>query len=100
MAFAAWLLGHVMLAFNLRSEREPLVHLGLRSNRLMIVWGAATVAVLLVATAVAGARTAFKVTALSAREWALVVGAAFIGTFWIEVKKWMVSRRPRRQPAG
>ena len=28
MAFATWLLGHVFLAFNLRSEREPLVGRG------------------------------------------------------------------------
>ena len=97
MAFAAWLLGHVMLALNLRSEREPLVRLGLGSNRLMIVWGVATVGVLLVATAIPGVRSAFKVTALSAPEWALAVGAALAGTFWIEVKKLVTDdRRPAR----
>ena len=71
---------------------EPLFRLGPRSNRLMIVWGAATVAVLLVATAVAGLRSAFRVTALNANEWALVVVAAIIRTFWIEVKK-LVARQ-------
>jgi Ca2+-transporting ATPase len=87
MAFAAWLVGHVLLALNLRSEREPIVRLGLFSNRLMIAWAAATLALLLVATNVAGARNLFKVTRLDASEWALVVGAAVIGTFWIEIKK-------------
>ena len=36
VAFVTWLLGHVFLALNLRSERELLVKLGLFANRLMI----------------------------------------------------------------
>ena len=40
VAFLAWLLGHVFLAMNVRSEREPLFRLGFFSNRLMILWAA------------------------------------------------------------
>ncbi|MGE5222577.1 MAG: cation-translocating P-type ATPase, partial [Omnitrophica WOR_2 bacterium] len=32
-AFFAWLIGHVLLAFNMRSERQPILQLGLGSNR-------------------------------------------------------------------
>jgi Ca2+-transporting ATPase len=87
MAFATWLLGHIFLALNLRSEREPLVRLGLFSNRLMVVWSAATLSLLLIATLVPGVQGAFKVASLSAAEWLLAFAAAMIGTFWIEVSK-------------
>jgi P-type Ca2+ transporter type 2C len=85
MAFAAWLLGHIFLALNLRSERQPLVRLGFFSNRLMVIWAAATLGLLPFATFVPGVQHLFKVTPLSAREWLLAVGVAMIGTFWIEV---------------
>ena len=87
VAFATWLLGHVFLAFNLRSEREPVLRLGLFSNRVMVVWAAATIALLLVATTVPGAQQLIKVTSLHRSQWVLVAGAALAGTFWIEVYK-------------
>ena len=92
MAFAAWLLGHVFLALNLRSEREPLVRLGFFSNRLMIIWAAAAIVLLLFATFVPGVQSLFKVVPLSAKEWLLAVAAALLGTFWIEAKKLINSR--------
>ncbi|MBZ5556173.1 MAG: cation-transporting P-type ATPase [Acidobacteriia bacterium] len=93
MAFATWLLGHVFLALNLRSEREPLVHLGPFSNRIMVIWAAATVAVLLFATLVPGVRDLVKVAPLGGAEWALAVGAALAGTFWIEARKFLAGSR-------
>ncbi len=41
-AFVTWLVGHVLLAFNLRTEREPVLRLGLFSNRVMLWWAGAT----------------------------------------------------------
>jgi Ca2+-transporting ATPase len=87
MAFATWLMGHVFLAMNLRSEREPLFRVGLFTNWVMVVWAMATLALLLVATLVPGARQLIKVTSLHPAQWALAVGAAFAGTFWIEARK-------------
>jgi Ca2+-transporting ATPase len=87
MAFATWLLGHVFLALNLRTERQPLFQVGLFSNRVMVVWAMATAALLLVATLVPGAQQLIKVTSLSPAQWALAVGAAFAGAFWIEARK-------------
>lgn len=46
LAFAAWMIGHVALAFVSRSDREPLPRIGLFSNRVVDVWAAATAAVL------------------------------------------------------
>jgi Ca2+-transporting ATPase len=87
VAFVTWLLGHVLLAINLRSERQPLAQLGLFSNPLMNIWSATTIVFILLATLLPGLQAAFKLTPLTASEWALVAVSAFIGTFWIEARK-------------
>jgi Ca2+-transporting ATPase len=69
---------------NLRSEREPLLRLGLFSNPVMLAWGAATVAVVLIAVNVSAVQAALKVAPLTAGEWGLAVGAAVVGTCWLE----------------
>ncbi len=38
IAFATWMFGHIFLALNFRSEREPLVKEGLLSNKVMLLW--------------------------------------------------------------
>ncbi len=42
-AFAAWMVGHVALAFISRSDRDRIVHLGLFTNRVMNLWAAAAI---------------------------------------------------------
>jgi len=89
VAFATWLLGHFFLAMNLRSERLPLLRLGVVANRLMAAWGGATVAFVLLAVLVPGVHDALRTTSLSAQQWVLAAGAAFAGTFWLEVRRWI-----------
>jgi len=97
MAFATWLLGHVFLAFNLRSEREPLFRAGFFNNRVMVAWAMATVFLLLVVTFIPAGQRLIKLTSLHPAQWAFVVGAAFAGTFWIEACKLIRSWRSRRR---
>ncbi len=92
-AFVTWLLGHVFLALNLRSERQPLLRLGLLSNRLMVLWGAAAILFALFATLAPGVQSALRTAPLGAGQWALALVLALVGTFWIEVRKWLA--RPR-----
>ncbi|NMC80517.1 MAG: cation-transporting P-type ATPase [Chloroflexi bacterium] len=92
VAFFAWLIGHVLLAFNLRSERQPVVQLGLGSNRWMLAWGAAVVLFLVLISLIPGAQSLMKVTQLAGRQWAMILGATFVGTFWLEIKKIMITR--------
>jgi Ca2+-transporting ATPase len=92
-AFVAWLLGHVFLALNLRSEREPLLRLGFFSNRLMILWAAAAIAFALFAALVPGVQTLLKTVTLSGQDWLLIVIATVLGTFWIEIGKVISWRR-------
>jgi len=94
VAFVTWLFGNVGLAFNMRSESEPLSDLGPLSNRPMLMWILATVAFGVLATAIPGAQAVFKTASLGLGEWALIVILALAGTFWMEVRKMATYRRP------
>jgi Ca2+-transporting ATPase len=87
MAFATWMLGHIFLALNFRSEREPLVKLGLFSNKIMILWALAVVATLILGISLPFVHDSLKITNLSLSDWALAVGVSFLATFWMELRK-------------
>ncbi len=98
VAFVTWLLGHVFLALNLRSEDEPLLRLGLFTNRLMVLWGVAAVLFAIFASVTPGVQSVLRTTTLDAGQWGLAILLAFAGTFWIEARKWLapsVARTPR-----
>lgn len=96
-AFVTWLLGHVYLAMNMHSEREPLFRLGLFSNRLIIWWAAATVAFILFIMLVPWVHAALRIVSLSLKEWALIIGVVFICISWIEVHKLLLFKRGRNK---
>ena len=87
VAFATWMLGHIFLAFNLRSEKEPLTKLGLFSNRVMVLWALLVVATLTVGIGLPFVHESLRITYLGTWDWALVVGISFAATFWMELKK-------------
>lgn len=95
VAFYAWLIGHVLLAFNMRSERQPILQLGLVGNRLMLIWGGATAASLILLSLISPAQQVLRVHAPSVAQWISILSATFVGTFWIEVRKWISFRRSR-----
>ena len=87
VAFASWMFGHVFLAFNFRSEIEPLTRLGLRSNRIMVFWAIAAVVTLIVAVNIPLVAAQLNLTGLSINYWALAFVVPFAATFWMEIKK-------------
>jgi Ca2+-transporting ATPase len=87
VAFATWMVGHILLALNFRSEREPLVKLGFFSNKVMVLWAVLAVVTLIVGTSLPFVHDSLKITNLSLSDWGLVVGVSFVATFWIELKK-------------
>jgi Ca2+-transporting ATPase len=87
VAFATWMIGHILLALNFRSEKEPLSKLGVLSNKIMVLWGLIVVATLILATNVAGISSSLKITSLTPTDWIIVVVAALVSTFWIELVK-------------
>ena len=97
VAFMTWLFGHVLLAVNLRSERESVFKLGLFSNRFILIWTAAIVAFVLFIMLIPGVRVALKIIPLSSKDWVLIISAALIGSFWIEARKQLNSLRYARR---
>ncbi len=87
MAFVTWMIGHIFLALNFRSEKQPLTKLGLLSNKVMLLWAIVVVVTLVVGTNLSGVHDLLKITSLSLSDWALAIGVAFAATFWMELKK-------------
>jgi Ca2+-transporting ATPase len=85
MAFAAWMFGHIFLAFNFRSENEPLLKQGVFSNKVMLMWALLVFAVLVAGTSLL--QMPLQITALKPADWVLAAGVAFAATFWMELKK-------------
>ncbi len=87
VAFATWMFGHIFLALNFRSDREPLIKEGLLSNKVMLLWALLVFVTLIVATSSPITQSALQVTGLSLQNWVLVIAVAFVATFWMELKK-------------
>jgi Ca2+-transporting ATPase len=87
VAFATWMLGHILLALNFRSEKEPLMKLGFFSNKVMVMWAVLATATLIVGTSLPAVHDALKITYLTPSDWALVVGVSITATFWMELRK-------------
>jgi magnesium-transporting ATPase (P-type) len=81
--------GHIFLAFNFRSKKEPLIRLGIFSNKIMILWAVVAIGTLLVGTSLPIVNLSLRVTNLSPVYWVLVIGVAFVATFWLELKKFL-----------
>ncbi|MCW4009981.1 MAG: cation-transporting P-type ATPase [Candidatus Bathyarchaeota archaeon] len=87
MAFATWMVGHIFLALNFRSEQQPLVKLGLRSNKLMLLWALVVAVTIIAATSLPVLNDSLKTTNLGWANWAVVLAVSFTATFWMELKK-------------
>jgi magnesium-transporting ATPase (P-type) len=61
VAFFAWLIGHILLAFNMCPERQPIFQLGMGSNRMMLIWEVAAAVFILLITFIPGAQHLMKV---------------------------------------
>jgi Ca2+-transporting ATPase len=86
-AFATWMLGHIFLAFNYRSEEPLLLKQGILSNRVMLLWALLVIGVLAAGTSLPPIQTALQITALEPLGWVLVGVVAFAATFWMEIYK-------------
>ena len=99
VAFCTWLIGHVLMALTMRSH-QPLLRVGLMSNRVIAGWGLGVAIVLVLIAVVPAAQTFTRTTTLQGLDWALVIGAAATGTLWNEAAKWIGARRRATAAAG
>ena len=92
-AYATWLLGHIVLAMNLKQDRMPLFKQGLLANRFAAGWLASMVALVLAMTLVPAVQSVMQTTPLSGTQWALVLAGAILASGWIEIRKWVTRSR-------
>jgi Ca2+-transporting ATPase len=87
IAFATWMFGHIFLALNFRSEREPLIKEGLLSNKVMLLWALLVTITLIVGTSLPPVQAAIQITSLNLGDWPLIIAVTFASTFWMELEK-------------
>lgn len=87
VAFGTWLVGHIFLAFTMRSQRQPLTRIGFLSNKVMLVWAGSALLFLVFIASVPFVQPAIGVTYISPLNWLLVVGVPFLTIFWLELRK-------------
>jgi Ca2+-transporting ATPase len=87
LAFTAWMVGQVTLAFVMRSTYEPLTSLGPFSNKALDVMLISVIAFLAVALGVPAVGAFLKLTPVAPLQVAAVAVFAFCMVFWQEILK-------------
>jgi Ca2+-transporting ATPase len=95
IAFSAWIIGHILLAFVSRSAKEPLFSLGVFSNKAIDLWAVIAVAFLLLVTRVPALSTPLKLQPIPLGQLGLVFLTSLIVIFWREVPKLFGARVSR-----
>lgn len=87
IAFSAWIIGHIILAFVSRSEKEPLYALGIFSNKAINIWAISAMAFLLVVTQIPTLGTQLKLQNVTLVQLGLVFVISLCAIFWREIVK-------------
>lgn len=101
-AFSAWIMGHIILAFVSRSEREPLYVLGPLSNRVMDLWAVLAFSFLLVSVAVPSVGFQLRLSTLTASQLGLIFAFDLLTIVWLEIAKLFMFKpnpKPLNQPS-
>lgn len=86
-AFMAWILGHILLALNLKQLQIPLIKQGLTSNLFALFWLCFMIVLSALLTHVEFLYTYLNMTPLPNQLWIEILVTIFIATFWIEALK-------------
>jgi Ca2+-transporting ATPase len=97
-AFSAWMIGHIILAFIMRSENEPLHVLGPLSNRVIDLWALAAFAFLFVSLTVPGVTSQLHLATITGPQLGLIFIIAFAIIIWREVAKLLLFKKNPKQP--
>jgi len=86
-AFAAWIFGHIVLAFISRSEKESIFSLGMFTNKVINIWAAAAIILLMLGIYVPFLNERFNLTAITMMQ-LLVIAFASLGIVgFLELRK-------------
>ena len=86
-AFVTWLLGHILLALNLKQERLSLFKQGVFSNRFATGWLLGMVGLSVAMTSIPQLHPYLHTTGLPLPVWGVILLAIVASTSWIEVGK-------------
>ena len=87
LAFSTWIIGHIMLAFVSRSEKEPLHRLGLFSNKIINIWAVCALVFLLIFTQIPFLGAYIKLQSITLTQLAIIFVVSFCAIFWRELIK-------------
>ena len=90
-AFAAWMIGHVALAFISRNDGDWILHHGLFSNRVMNLWAVAAVAFLLLAIYLPPLRDALHFASVAPTDLIMSMALALLLIAPAELRKGFIS---------
>lgn len=97
-AFVAWMIGHILLAYISRSEKETLFALGPFSNRIMNLWASLVFAFLLAAMVIPSVGSNVRLITLTLEEVATICVISILALLPLELKK--ICRRKTGKRAG
>ncbi len=91
-AFATWMIGHLVLAAHMRSDR-PLLRGGFRFTLPFAIWGFTVAGLLLLTAFVPSVGHRLHLVSLPSRLWAIVVTAGVVLPSCFALQKWLVRSR-------
>jgi Ca2+-transporting ATPase len=94
-AFAAWMVGHVVLAFISRSDKELVITTGLFTNRVMTLWALAAFILLLLGIYVPALNDVLKLAFIPVPDLLLTVAVVVVVLSVLELRKVFLGGRRR-----
>jgi Ca2+-transporting ATPase len=98
-AFVTWLLGHIMLALNLKQEKLSLLKQGVFSNSFGALWLGGMAVLSFAITTVPFVRPYLHTSSLPLNVWLAIFAIAVGSTWWMEVSK-LVHATTSRNASG
>jgi Ca2+-transporting ATPase len=89
LAFATWIFSHVFLAFASRSDRQPLLSIGIFKNKIIDLWGIGAVLLLVLGMTIPILQRNLGLTSINPWKIVAVMGLALATASFIELKKYI-----------
>ncbi|HOE15056.1 MAG TPA: cation-transporting P-type ATPase [Candidatus Saccharicenans sp.] len=95
-AFAAWIFGHIILAFISRSDKESVLAQGPFTNKVMNIWAAGAIGFLVAAIYIPGLRERFNLAYISPAQLVSIAVAMMIIVGLLELRKIAISGKNKK----
>lgn len=92
--FVSWLLGHILLALNLKQKEVPLLKQGIFSNAFGAAWLIGMILLSFFVTSIPQLYPYLKTTSLPISLWIKIILTVICTTFWIEITKFIMPHKP------